>query len=1419
LAKEKEPNTNVGKIAWTKKAKRAAGGAFEHLMYEQKLEKMANTIYKSEYEMLEEAPFGAGDRKFMYDAARRAQKILQEEKINLTLADIQAALWYYEKRLYAKLSGRKADDIGYEEAIIKQSNKVGGRPRPSVVFDRGVNTGNVAAGESETSDGDGGLPAGGTEKLSLRALPNQVNAVTESNMPPKRDGFTRLYHGGHNEGFTQVPGGGSFDGFFASARKSSSWQAHGSDKNYFADVPDDKVLTDYALNYEVPYQDTLAAFEKVTGIKEGEDNFGAAWSAVVEDKGNRYAEEAGLADRSGNLDDPGLVAQKLRGQVAKELGFQAVEMEDEHGTSWLIVPGTPLTRVISDEQSASGNSDARGREAGIKFSLRAPDTKEFKQFFGDSKVVDENGDPLVVYHGTTKDFNEFIIAKKANRGNNPDGFYFTSSANEASEYAQSKDNASVMPVFLNIENPFVGDSPVNQAMVNQFEKELRKDNPNLGDSWIKEKLETFKERGKRKNRWFPEIFPNITFPTNAMTRVLEAGGYDGFRDGGNHWMAVNSNQVKSATGNIGTYDRKNPDIRYSLRSTLPASVTAAIDRTTVARVNKGFGARMMAAFAPTAFSKYRQLAINRYNALGAADKALADKLGSPGLLADQSAEAAALMSDLGASITASVLGKHDRVGGIPVYIDGRTIVTNLNNTVGGPLHVFAPLAKYGDPYIYQMWQFWAAVNRAKPHIKTAANPNGKEIAFQESDIIEANRLEALYPEFKPVQKEWLKFNNGLVDYLVSTGVISEKARDLWIKHSDYVPFYRQMEGEETIGPKLFQPISGVTPPKKYKGGTEAPLADFLETIVRNTQSAIQMGIKNAAAQRAVSNAFQLNNVGQTDFIEPVFGDVSKKNVVNVLVNGQKRSYRCIDSLWMDAMQSLNLPDLPFMGLLSGPANLLRSLVTKDPGFMLANMLRDSLAAYTTSGVKDMKPIVSTIMNFAGAIAGKSPTFNTLLNAGILGGHEYSNDIIHSAQTFAKDLREKTGTRTASEKALSPVTGIWEALEKGTTASDAATRIDVYEKTLAATNNETEALFRALEVMNFNRKGSAAIIRVATAAIPFLNARVQGLDVLYRTSFGKTNSANAKEAQKRFFIRGATMLALSCMYWTLTHDEDDYKKQEQETKDNNWLFPWLGIRVPIPFEIGIIFKVIPERIMALSFGTDTAKDFRESMTRQLISTLAIQPIPQTGLPLVEAVTNYSFFTGRPIVGSGMEGVEAGYQVGPSTSRIAADIGKAVGYSPMKIDHLVNGYTGTMGMYMFGAMDTIWSMQSDIPRASKRFEQTPVLKRFLVDPEARGTVTAYYAMKNSTDAMVRTAGLLERTMNFKELAEYQKENMKSLSTHEFVNNLEKSMKQFRELRLMVNSSKMSGDSKRDSLKSITQAENHLTSNIQTIKKSIQ
>ena len=364
------------------------------------------------------------------------------------------------------------------------------------------------------------------------------------------------------------------------------------------------------------------------------------------------------------------------------------------------------------------------------------------------------------------------------------------------------------------------------------------------------------------------------------------------------------------------------------------------------------------------------------------------------------------------------------------------------------------------------------------------------------------------------------------------------------------------------------------------------------------------------------------------------------DVVTVKENGETKYYEVADPLLVESMKGLNLPQMEFLSWLSAPANLLRNFVTKDPGFMIANLGRDSLQAWITSGT-DMKPIVDTFKQFRSTLTNRSPEASALAKAGLT-GYDFAGDVASTSRIVEKELRKRGGARTTAEKALLPITAFWDMLEQGSHASDMATRAEVYKRTLERTGSEAEAFYQAMEVLNFSRKGNSAVIRVLTAIVPFFNARLQGLDILYRSGWGKMATENKDVMKKAFASRALMLMGMSMAYWFLVSDDEEYKRLSKEERDNYWIVPAFKVgdkpfRFPIPFELGVVFKVLPERVLETAFGSDTGKDLKESLSRNFFNTLQFNPIPQAFVPIVENVANYSFFTGEPIVGRGMEDV--------------------------------------------------------------------------------------------------------------------------------------------------------------------------------------
>jgi hypothetical protein len=850
-------------------------------------------------------------------------------------------------------------------------------------------------------------------------------------------------------------------------------------------------------------------------------------------------------------------------------------------------------------------------------------------------------------------------------------------------------------------------------------------------------------------------------------------------------------------------------VRLSIREGIDPAIVGSIERTTTTRQEQGFGDRMAEAISPTAFEKFRIGFINRYESIERLTRAIGKQFGDKELLADTSAISAALMSDRASGVAAEAFKR-----GIPVYDKGYTFVDNKDGSVKGLMEILVPLAKTGDPFTYRAFQFYAAAKRGK-----RLDKEGREQVFTKKEQLEAEALKnhfmAMDIDFDSILNEYQKFNSGLVQYMVDTGVISKEMGAKWTENWDYIPFYRQLEGESTQGPNVFQSISGVAVPKKLKGGS-APLADFLETVVRNTRAAIEAGMKNVAAQRVARDVMRLNDPSGTAPMGRKLGPGERlgSDVITVRENGKDVHYQVADPLLIESLKGLNMPHFPFLEVLAKPAQVLRELVTKDPGFMNANLLRDSLQAWGTG--QQITPLVDTYKQFAKVLANKSPEAQKLMRAGVGTGYEFKGDVEASTDQFAKQLRAMAGAKTTGEKLLSSTTlpWIWNKLDQASTASDLATRAEVFKRVFEDTGNEAEAVFQAIEVMNFSRKGSNPIMQIAAAAIPFLNARIQGLDLLYRAGFGKLADKNNAARQKAFWVRGATLIGISSLYWMLASETEEWKTAEPEARDNNWIIG--SVRIPIPFELGVIFKVAPERTLEYFFGDDTSRDLKQSFVRNLTSTLGINPIPQAVLPIFENYVNYSFFTGQPIVGRGLEDVAKPFQVNTGTSMFAKGAGETLGMSPVQIDNLIRGYTGTIGGYAVMAMDAILRGEGDPTKATMKAEQLPVIKRFFATPQGTGTMTAYYELKKAVDESVRTVNFLERGGRVNEMAEYMQKHANLIGVTPYVRSLDKEVTMLRDMKRVVNNSQMDPDQKREALDAIRLAEVNMTRHIQQLKK---
>lgn len=176
--------------------------------------------------------------------------------------------------------------------------------------------------------------------------------------------------------------------------------------------------------------------------------------------------------------------------------------------------------------------------------ITAPDTPEFKRWFGDSKVVDENGEPLVVYHGTNQDIDVLKSSKQLEREGlrevgYTNGIYFASNPEYAGRYGFNREGTNIMPVYLSMQNPKI-------LEYNAFQR-------------IVAKLTGY--RDSKSN----QLAKSIAVSDRDLEEYKKQG-YDGLINKEiDEFVVFDSSQIKSATGNVGTFDPDNADIRYSKR--------------------------------------------------------------------------------------------------------------------------------------------------------------------------------------------------------------------------------------------------------------------------------------------------------------------------------------------------------------------------------------------------------------------------------------------------------------------------------------------------------------------------------------------------------------------------------------------------------------------------------------------------------------------------------------------------------------------------------------------------------------------------------------------------------------------------------------------------------------------------------------
>ena len=724
-------------------------------------------------------------------------------------------------------------------------------------------------------------------------------------------------------------------------------------------------------------------------------------------------------------------------------------------------------------------------------------------------------------------------------------------------------------------------------------------------------------------------------------------------------------------------------------------------------------------------------------------------------------------------------------------------------------------------------------------IKTGISPEDAKAVIKE--------LDAKSEMFKKVSEERRAYKDALLQYARDSGLIgTEGYKKIKELNKFHVPFYRVME--ETYsgfmgGKKITGNVS--SPIKKIKG-SERDIIDPLESDVKDTYAIINASERNNIAiamanlasqhyelgrlfeeisapmqmtkvtgEEMVKNIYKALNIEtsmpgrpftdeeETALAEAVFNVFRPSyakgvNMLNVNMGDQRKVFQ-VDPDLFKAIQGLNSEDVGIiMKVVSMPAKLLRAGATLSPDFTVRNPLRDQFTAmvYSNYGfVPGIDLIRGTFELFK-----KGDVYNLWKASG--GEHSMlvSMDRDYLQKNF-KDILKSKGAQALDyvKNPIELLRTLSEIGEQGTRLGEMKRGLEALAKRKAT--SPTEVAYSTREVtLDFARIGAKT--KAVNLLVSFWNSNVQGTDRMIR--------AFKEKPFKTLFkvLMGITLPSI--LLYLANRDDERWDEIPGWQKDLFWivLTPNHIIRIPKPFELGVLFGSVPERI--LEFMDKKDPKMLEELKNSVANGATPGFIPTTLLPIIENISNYSFFLDRPIVPQGKEDLPPEAQYGAYTSEVAKLIGKALEYSPSKVDNLIQGYAGGLGKYGVNVIDGVLKgtgITYEPVEPAKSIEDLPVIKAFMIKPptgSSSESVNRVYEMYGETTGQLRYIKKLIEQGNTEDATAFAKKNRDVVyapllqSTIATFSDINKAKDEVR------NSTTLSAEKKRDKIKKLDDAQ---------------